>query len=276
MSFDWHRVWAVTRNDLKQLLRSRDFLLPMGILGALFFVIIPLILLGSIEAIGRIGSVSNVSAALDALPAQAQAQIRGTTPAARTQYALAVYLFAPLAVIVPLTISSAVGAAALVGEREKGTGEFLAHSPASTNEIYVGKLLASLIPGYATTLAGFTIYSLMVNIIVGPEVGGWFFPTSEWWLLMLWVVPPFLCLALSIVLRLSARVRSTAAAQQASGLVTLPLILLAYSQSTGALFGASTSTGAIGLVAWIVAILSLMSGMRAVRRGRLLGVSDEM
>jgi ABC-2 type transport system permease protein len=276
MSFDWHRVRAVTRNDLKQLLRSRDFLLPMGILGALFFVIIPLILLGSIEAIGRIGSVSNVSAALDALPAQAQAQIRGTTPAARTQYALAVYLFAPLAVIVPLTISSAVGAAALVGEREKGTGEFLAHSPASTNEIYVGKLLASLIPGYATTLAGFTIYSLMVNIIVGPEVGGWFFPTSEWWLLMLWVVPPFLCLALSIVLRLSARVRSTAAAQQASGLVTLPLILLAYSQSTGALFGASTSTGAIGLVAWIVAILSLMSGMRAVRRGRLLGVSDEM
>jgi ABC-2 type transport system permease protein len=276
MSFDWHRVWAVTRNDLKQLLRSRDFLLPMGILGALFFVIIPLILLGSIEAIGRIGSVSNVSAALDALPAQAQAQIRGNTPAARTQYALAVYLFAPLAVIVPLTISSAVGAATLVGEREKGTGEFLAHSPASTNEIYVGKLLASLIPGYATTLAGFTIYSLMVNIIVGPEVGGWFFPTREWWLLMLWVVPPFLCLALSIVLRLSARVRSTAAAQQASGLVTLPLILLAYSQSTGSLFGASTSTGAIGLVAWIVAILSLMSGMRAVRRGRLLGVSDEM
>jgi len=99
----------------------------MGILGALFFVIIPLVLLGSIEAIGRIGSVSNVSAALDALPAQAQ--IRGTTPAARTQYALAVYLFAPLAVIVPLTISSAVGAAALVGDPENGPGEFLAHSP---------------------------------------------------------------------------------------------------------------------------------------------------
>jgi len=93
---------------------------------------------------------------------------------------------------------------------------------------------------------------------------------------MLWVVAPFLCLALSIMLRLSARVRSTAAAQQASGLVTLPLILLACSQSTGALFGASTSTGAIGLVAWIVVILSLMSGMLAVRRGRLMGVSDEM
>ena len=85
----------------------------------------------------------------------------------------------------------------------------------------------------------------MVNLIVGPEVGGWFFPTPQWWLLMLWVVPPFLALTLSLVLRLSARVKSTAAAQQASGLVTLPLIMVAYSQSTGALFGA-------GSVSWII------------------------
>jgi hypothetical protein len=55
---------------------------------------------------------------------------------------------------------------------------------------------------------------------------------------MLWVLPPFLALTLSLVLRLSARVKSTAAAQQASGLVSLPLIMVAYSQSTGALFGA--------------------------------------
>ena len=101
----------------------------------------------------------------------------------------------------PLTISSAVGAATLVGEREKGTGEFLAHSPAAANEIYVGKLLASLIPGYVTTLVGFGIYSIMVNTIVGPRGGGWFFPTTDWWILMLWVVPPFLCFALSLVLR---------------------------------------------------------------------------
>jgi ABC-2 type transport system permease protein len=62
-----------------------------------------------------------------------------------------VYLFAPVAVVVPLTISTAVGAATIVGERERGTGEFLAHSPADVREIYLGKLIASLIPGYVTT-----------------------------------------------------------------------------------------------------------------------------
>ncbi len=275
-SINWGRVRTIAKHDLKQLLKSKDFLIPMGIQGALFFVILPAALLASIEAIGRVGAVAQISNALDALPERAQEQLQGNTPAARTQYALAVYLFAPLAIIVPLTISSAVGSATLVGEREKGTGEFLAHSPAATTEIYLGKLIASLLPGYVTTLVGFSIYSLVVNTMVGPDVGGWFFPTADWWLLMLWVVPPFLCFALALVLRLSARVRSTAAAQQASALVTLPLIIVAYSQSTGTLFGAGRATLFIGLISWIGAIIALPTGMHAVKRGRLLGVADEV
>jgi uncharacterized membrane protein len=105
-------------------------------------------------------------------------------------------------------------------------------------------------------------------------VGGWFFPTTEWWVLMLWVVPPFLALTLSIVLRLSARVKSTAAAQQAAGLVTLPMIGIAYSQSTGALFGAQSAGLWLGAIAWVVAAIGLARGMRAVSRSRLLGVAD--
>jgi hypothetical protein len=105
-------------------------------------------------------------------------------------------------------------------------------------------------------------------------VGGWFFPTSQWWVLMLWVVPPFLALTLSIVLRLSARVKSTAAAQQASGLVSLPLIMIAYSQSTGALFGADSAALIIGAIAWVLAGFGLWRGMQAVSRARLLGVAD--
>jgi ABC-2 type transport system permease protein len=177
-----------------------------------------------------------------------------------------------VAIVVPLTISTAVAASTIVGERERGTGEFLAHSPAGTREIYLGKLIASAIPGYLTTIVGFGGYSILVNLTVGPEVGGWFFPTTQWWLLVAWVVPPFIALALSLVLRLSARVTSTAAAQQASGLVTLPLIMIAYSQSTGALFGSANITIVIGAIAWIIAGFSLMRGMGSQQRGRLLGV----
>lgn len=270
------RMLTVARTDLRQLRQSPDFWVPMVILAGFFFVVAPALLLSLITAAGRSPVLQRVATAIDALPARAQEAVQGTTPAARTSYALAVYLFAPLAVIVPMTISTAVGAATLVGEKERGTGEFLAHSPATEREIYLGKLIASLLPGYLTTLVGFGLYSLVVNLVVGPRVGGWFFPTPEWWVLMVWVVPPFLALTLSVVLRLSARVRSSAAAQQASGLVTLPLIMLSYAQSSGFVFGASASGVALGVLAWVGAVVGLRRGARAVTRPRLLGVDGRL
>ena len=270
----WPQIMTVARTDLKQLAQARDFWLPMSILGFSFYVLIPTILLLTITQIGQVDVVDQLSDTLEVLPPAAQEQIVGDSPAGRTGFALAVFLFAPVAVIVPLTISTAVGASAIVGERERGTGEFLAHSPATAQEIYIGKLIASLVPGYLTVVVGFTLYSLVVNLTVGPEVGGWFFPTRQWWIMILWVLPPFLAICLSFVLRLSARVNSTAAAQQASGLISLPLIMIAYSQATGILFGAGSLPIFVGGAAWVLAIWGLSSGVRSVKRARLLGVAD--
>jgi ABC-type Na+ efflux pump permease subunit len=271
----WAHIRTVARTDLKQLAQARDYWIPMLILGGIFFVFVPTVLLLTITQIGDVNAVSQISQALEILPAKAQAQIQGDTEAGRAAYALAVYLFAPVAVVVPITISTAVGAATIVGERERGTGEFLAHSPAGIREIFLGKLAASLLPGYATTIVGFGVYSLIVNTIVGPDVGGWFFPTKQWWVLMLWVVPPFLAFTLALVLRLSAKVKSTAAAQQASALVSLPLIMVAYSQATGSLYGGDALAWYIGGVAWVLASVALWRGVRVVTRARLLGVADE-
>ena len=271
----WAHVRTVARTDLKQLAQARDYWIPMLILGGIFFVFVPTVLLFTITRLGDINAVSQLSQALEVLPQKAQDSLLGDSEKGRAAYALAVYLFAPVAVVVPITISTAVGAATIVGERERGTGEFLAHSPAGIREIFLGKLAASLLPGYLTTIVGFGIYSLIVNVIVGPDVGGWFFPTGQWWVLMLWVVPPFLALTLSLVLRLSAKVKSTAAAQQASALVSLPLIMVAYSQATGSLYGGGRLGWYVGAAAWVLAAVALWRGVRVVTRGRLLGVADE-
>lgn len=272
--FDRRRMLTVARTDLHQLLVAKDFWVPMVLLGSFFFLIIPAFLLITITSIGEVQAVGQLANAVEALPPEAQSQIQGDDPATRTAYALAVFLLAPIAVIVPLTISTAVGATTIVGERERGTGEFLAHSPAGVREIYAGKLLASLVPGYVTTIVGFGVYSILVNMTVGRGLGGWFFPTAQWWMMILWVLPPFLVGALALVLRLSARVKSTAAAQQASGLVTLPLIMIAYGQSTGVLFGSSKAGLAIGAIAWLLSGLSLWRGIRSLTRSNLLGVAD--
>jgi ABC-type Na+ efflux pump permease subunit len=270
----WSRAWTVARTELRQLAQARDYWMPMAALGLIFFVVVPAVLLVTITRVSAGDMVQKISSALEILPKAAQAQIHGVTQRGRVAYALSVYLFAPIAVVVPLTISTAVGAATLVGERERGTGEFLAHSPATAREIYVGKLLASIVPGYLTTIVGFGLYSLLVNLLAGPSVGEWFFPTTQWLALVLWVIPPFLAFTLSLVLRLSARVKSTAAAQQAAGLVSLPLIMVSYTQSTGALYGAGVSPWLVGCIAWVIALASLARGVRSVTRARLLGVGD--
>src|SRR6266568_5704182 len=173
---------TITRTDLRQLRQSPDFWIPMVILAGLFFVLIPTILLYAIGHAGHINIVQQIGKTLQILPERVKAAVdsAGSSPEGRAQYAVAVYLFAPLAVVVPLTISTAIGANTIVGEREKGTGEFLAHSPASEREIYIGKLIGSILPGYVATLIGFGIYALVVNVMVGPKVGGWFFPTGDW------------------------------------------------------------------------------------------------
>jgi ABC-2 type transport system permease protein len=119
------------------------------------------------------------------------------------------------------------------------------------------------------------MYSLVVNLIVGPHVGGWFFPTAGWWLLIFWVVPPLIAASLSIIIRMSARVRTAAAAQQASTLVTLPVILIAYPTSMGLLYYPALAAFLVGIVAWILAWFSLGLGARAVRRELLLGFGAE-
>jgi ABC-type Na+ efflux pump permease subunit len=268
----WHNVMIMARIDLKRLFKSRDYWIPMALLSGIFFVIMPFVLLSMITGITGANIVEQVGGVLNALPGPIQDNLRGDTPEAQAAYAFAVYLLAPIAIIVPLTISSAVGAQTIVGERERGTGEFLAHSPLTDTEIYLGKLIASLIPGYLATAIGFTAYSLIVNFRVGPEMGGWFFPTAGWWLLILWVVPPFIAIALSIILWVSSRVKSTAAAQQAASLVSLPIIIASYAIASGLLYDPTVAAFSVGAIAWVLAIIGLVSGAKALSRERLLGV----
>ena len=145
---NWRRTWAVTTTDLRQLAKSRDYWLPMSILAVLFFVILPVVALNTVTSVQNSEVAQQIGVVLDTLPVTVQENIQGDTPGARAAYAIAVYLLAPIAVVVPLTIAAAVGSNTIVGEREKGTGEFLAHSPITERELYTGKLMAALIPGY--------------------------------------------------------------------------------------------------------------------------------
>ena len=148
---------TVARTDLKQLIERKDFWVPMVAPRRHLLPRRPDDPAARHHRIGNVGVVQQVSPGPEgaarrrprhADPGHADAGAKVVLRPGRVPVR-------PIAVVVPLTISTAVGAATIVGERERGTGEFLAHSPADVREIYLGKLIASLVPGYLTTIVGF-------------------------------------------------------------------------------------------------------------------------
>lgn len=272
---NWDHVRAIAGADLRRLFKSKDYWIPLIMLATLFFVFMPLLALSVIGMLANTAMAQQLAGIVDSIPVDVSQSLPVDDPAAQAAYLIAVYMLAPIAIIVPLTISVAVASNAIVGERERGTGEFLAHSPLTMKEIYFGKLLASVVPGYLITVVGFALYSLVVNLTVGPKVGGWFFPTSGWILLIILVIPPVIAIAIALVLRLSARMRSAAAAQQASSLVTLPIIIVSYALTVRVISAPGPSALLIGGVAWAIALFLAMRGAGKMKRERLLGVASE-
>ncbi|MEQ1788613.1 MAG: hypothetical protein ABL966_16290, partial [Acidimicrobiales bacterium] len=64
-SLKWGHVWTVARTDLKQLAQARDYWIPMLILGGIFFVFVPTVLLFTITQLGSVDAVSQLSQALE-------------------------------------------------------------------------------------------------------------------------------------------------------------------------------------------------------------------
>ena len=272
---NWDHVRAIAGVDMRRLFKSKDYWIPLMMLATLFFVLMPLLALSVIGMLANTAMAQQLAGIVDSIPVDVSPSLPVDDPAAQAAYLIAVYMLAPIAIIVPLTISVAVASNAIVGERERGTGEFLAHSPLTMKEIYFGKLLASLVPGYLITIVGFALYSLVVNLTVGPKVGGWFFPTSGWILLIILVIPPVIAIAIALVLRMSARMRSAAAAQQASSLVSLPIIIVSYALTVRVISAPGPSAFLIGAIAWAIALFLAVRGAGKMKRERLLGVASE-
>jgi hypothetical protein len=69
--------------------------------------------------------------------------------------------------------------------------------------------------------------------------------------------------------------RSAAAAQQASSLVSLPIIIVSYALTVRVISDPGPSAFLMGAIAWVVAIAVAVRGAGKMKRERLLGVASE-
>ena len=159
--------------------------------------------------------------------------------------------FLVMYLMLPLMLPTGIAAHSIVGEKVARTLEPVLATPVSTTELLAAKVLAAVIPACVATWTGFAVYALAVLATLDREVVTRLFTPS--WLVVVFGLAPLLSfLGVAIATIVSSRATDPRTAEQISGLLVLPAVLVLVGQIAGLLVLTPTVVFAVGIV---VAIL---------------------
>jgi ABC-2 type transport system permease protein len=258
-------MWAIIAKDLIAVRRSKAVVIPMLAVPGLLMIVMPL----AIGTATKNTSRANISEVLDNVPGDFAQPIL-ELPANEQLIVLVLgYLLAPLFLIVPLMVSAVLAADAFAGEKERKTLESLLHLPVTDRELFFAKLLTAFVPAMVVSWVGFLCYALVANTVAWSVLHRVFVPTPLWLVMILWVAPAIAALGLAVMVRVSARARTSQEANQLGGAVILPLIFLAVGQSSGLLLAPLEVAIGVGGLVWVIAVLLIRGGAKRFTRDEL-------
>ncbi len=268
----WNHIWAIARKDLQDATGNTSVWLPMLIVPLIFVVLLPLavILLPGVFGASSITSDPDLQTFLDRMPSAMSQVLQGLDPLQSMIVMMLGYLFAPFFLIIPLMFSTTIAAESFAGERERKTIEALLYSPATDRELFIGKLLAGLLPAVVLAWLSFAAYTLIVNLAAMPVFGRAWFPLPTWWPLIFWVTPALAVLGVSITVLISTRVQTFMGAYQTSASTVILVLGLIIGQATGLLYLNVLTGLLIGLVVWLLDLVLLYFATRMFNRKALL------
>jgi ABC-type Na+ efflux pump permease subunit len=258
-------VWAVVNKDVTAVRRSKAVILPMLLVPVLMLIGLPLF----ISFASARSSGLHIDSFLSNVPHHLAAPILSLPPRQQAIVLVLGYLVAPLFLIVPLMVSAVLAADAFAGEKERKTLETLMHLPISDRDLYLSKLLSAFIPSVAISWIGFAVYVVVSNLSAWPVMHRIFLPTWLWGVVIFWVAPAVAALGLGVMVRVSARARTSQEANQLGGTVILPIVILVVGQTSFLLLAQVWVSLTVGAVVWTVAIWLNLRGARRFTRDML-------
>jgi ABC-2 type transport system permease protein len=191
---DLEIVWTVTSKDLRLFRRKKS----------LFYAVIIFPLIISIGLPGIIWLVES----------------KGTVPIdilADLLNSLS-FFFIIIAALIPGAISSY----SIVGEKVEKSLEPLLATPATDNEILLGKSIASSIPAILAVYISGAVFMTLMDILTYDNFGYLYFPNLTVALILLVVAPFAVVFSVEVNVIVSARVNDVRTASQIGGLIVLP------------------------------------------------------
>lgn len=223
---------ALIYKDINELVSSKRVILPMTIVPIVLTIIVPLgILIGA----NFIGSDSSTITKIAPIIRKLPYEYTTYTPAQLLVKVAINFMFPSYFLIIPIMCSAVIGASSFVGEKEHKTLESLLYTPISMEQLLRAKILGVFIPSYIVTSISFIAIGIIFNIGGFIYFGGLIFPDIKWLIIILWLSPAINLLSLILTVMVSAKSETFQEAQQISGLLVIPVILVLIGQMTGVL-----------------------------------------
>jgi ABC-2 type transport system permease protein len=177
--------------------------------------------------------------------------------------------FSLFMLLMPMFLPSLLAAYSIVGEKNRRTLEPLLATPVSDWELLLAKSLAAVLPPLVITWAAAALFALGIRLAsLTPEVAGLIITPA--WVLMLALCSPLLSLiAVAASVLISARVNDPRTAQNLSGVLVVPFMLLFFGQLAGLVvlnagFVLAFAAGLAALAALTIWLATRMFGREAI------------
>jgi ABC-type transport system involved in multi-copper enzyme maturation permease subunit len=264
-------ILSIIRKDLKVVAQSKAVVLPLILVPAILFVVLPA-LAAFIPSLAKLpgSNMPRLDVLLSGAPPGLAAALSGYNETQKYAVWMLVYLMAPMFLILPVMVASVIAADSFAGEKERKTLEALLYTPTSDVDLFVAKTLSAWVPAWLVTGLGFVVYSLVADLTAWNLVGKLILPNLTWTVMVIWVAPAAAGLGLGTMVLVSSRVRTFQEAYQLGGIVVLPIVLLVVGQATGVMYFDVGLVALVGLVLWAIDVALLWLGVRLFRRDELI------
>ncbi|MDO4285393.1 MAG: ABC transporter permease subunit [Eubacteriales bacterium] len=242
-------MYAIIKKDFRGIAGNRRLFSSLFIVPLVLTIVLPSVFVITIHFVPDDPDIAKM---LSLLPEGARMESMELTVSGMIlNYILPVFFL-----VIPIMAASIMAASAFVGEKERHTLETLLYCPLTLKQIFQAKVWASFLLSMLVSLISFTAMILVIETELFLLSGRLLIPGVSWLVVMLLLSPAISLIAVTLIVRESAKAQSVEESQQAAVFLIIPVILLVAGQFTGLLLMSVWILLGLGVVcavlAWIL------------------------
>ena len=258
-------ISAIVKKDMREITANRQLLLTIVVVPLVLTLVMPTIYF--LTAHFAPEEVEELQQLMRLLPAEAQA----VGAEALMAKLLLDNILPMFFLIIPIMAASVMAASSFVGEKEQSTLETLLYSPLTVKQLFHGKVLSSFLFSMLVSWISFLVMFLVLGVEINVLSGGMLLPGISWLLILAFLSPAVSLIAITLIVRCSAKAQNVMEAQQKAAFLVLPVVFLIAGQFLGAILINAWILAGLSLILVLLAWLLLKTSLRKFSGEMLLG-----